>query len=116
MKRCSRCEKYKPLEDFNNWKFSKDGRANNCRECCSEIYRNFIRKPGKKEAKKIYRKNKMADDFIKRQNNRVQILDGSYGFNKLTETILDPSKEFTLPVNSFNTSTGKSLPYAIKVK
>lgn len=44
MKRCSKCGKLKPLEDFHKDKQYKDGYKCWCKECCKEYYKERYRK------------------------------------------------------------------------
>ena len=36
-KRCSKCEEYKLLDEFNNYKKTYDGKCSKCRNCCRKV-------------------------------------------------------------------------------
>lgn len=49
MKKCSRCEQTKPLDDFNNRAKSKDGKQSWCRECQREKGKDRDNKAGSRK-------------------------------------------------------------------
>lgn len=60
-KKCSTCQEVKPLDSFNRNACKKDGRANQCKECCRAYGAEYREKNKDRvvETKKLYReKNK----------------------------------------------------------
>lgn len=52
MKKCSRCNEFKPLEEFGVRKNSKDGRKEACKKCLNDIQKEYYRsEKGQKRAR-----------------------------------------------------------------
>jgi len=91
MKMCKKCNIEKPLEDFHNLKFSKDGKQPKCKICVSEIQKNYHinnrskilerkKKYRESEEGKIIRKEYRKEYYIK---NKVIENKRSNQWNKL---------------------------------
>ena len=81
MKKCSRCEKTKPLDSFNKNKAQKDGLQNQCRPCHKQ-YKDEWNKANKKKCQKHSAKWRQANkehvreyDAKYYQTNKEQILE-----------------------------------------
>ena len=97
MKRCSKCEEEKPLEEFHKHKRSKDGRRSSCKECQKQWREN--NKEKRREYNKQYReKNREKILEQKKQyydNNKEKILEQQkqyYDNNK--EKIIEQKKQY----------------------
>ncbi len=64
MKKCSKCEKNKSLEEFYNYSSSKDGKTHHCKECMSK-YRKSV-----KEKSRLYMKNMRKNNNEKVKETR----------------------------------------------
>lgn len=55
-KKCNKCKKVKPLEDFNNSLKTKDGKGYQCRQCDSDHCKKYYRehKQERLDANRIY--------------------------------------------------------------
>lgn len=69
MKKCGKCKHEKSLDDFNNNKSKKDGKATECKECKSkrdakyrkehaEYYKNYLKEYNQLNKDQIYEKKK----------------------------------------------------------
>lgn len=59
-KTCLQCDVEKPLDDFNRWKLSKDGRQGWCRECQKVHNSKYMAGVGREKARQSYEANKPA--------------------------------------------------------
>lgn len=67
LKKCSKCKLEKQLSEFHNNRAQKDGKDNNCQQCCrSRYHRDKVKRLAKRKA--YYEKNK---EVISIKNNRA---------------------------------------------
>lgn len=84
-KRCIGCDKVQPLEAFNRWRWSRDGRASYCRECTKARHRDYrARNPAVRKRNREYeRRNRdQARERYQRwlANNRDHVRETNRAF------------------------------------
>jgi hypothetical protein len=87
MKRCSKCQCEKPLEDFPTNKATKDGRGSWCRACVTAYYKTGRGKVVLKEAQTRYFKSAKGKAALARAIKKQQAA-GYYRFGRGAMSIL----------------------------
>lgn len=82
VKKCSKCKREKPLDEFYNHKNSKDGKSNQCKECMTayrnsrrEHYKNYmqdLRNTNNEHVKETRRKSWQNQDPRKRMLSQAR--------------------------------------------
>ena len=80
MKKCSKCDVVKPLDEFRPRKDNKDGRRNNCKECQDEYHKQYRQdNPEKiKERRKQYyedNKEKISEYHSQYYRNNIEKIE-----------------------------------------
>lgn len=75
MKRCSKCNERKALEDFPKDKRGRWGRSGDCRKCRSEYRKEYDKRP---EVKKRIKKYKDDNPELRKKDREARVL-ATYG-------------------------------------
>lgn len=103
-KRCSRCEVFKQLNEFNNLTASNDGKSLHCRECSHMVHKTW--QTNNRDHVNNYQNNKYNNDPQHRMKKKILarlnhlLKRGIY--SRRTEELLGCSKKQFLDWISFN--------------
>ena len=92
MKRCTKCQREKPLEDFPKNKATKDGRGSWCRACTADYYKTDTGKIAVREAQARYFKTAKGKAALARAVKSQQAA-GYYRFGRGAVAILRQGAE-----------------------
>jgi hypothetical protein len=70
-KKCSHCDKEKPLSEFGKDSHSKDGLKHKCRQCRSELHKAWYNGPNHEKNKEYTRK--YTREYVKRKYRKLKI-------------------------------------------
>src|SRR5258708_1692382 len=106
MKRCTKCQSEKPLDDFPRNKLARDGRGSWCRACVSANTAAYLKTDRGKQIQKAYFKSEKGKASLARSMEKQQAA-GYFRFGKgaipiLRQGALVRGLSFTLTADSLD--------------